>query len=56
MNTKIIAISLDEDKTAYQTAIANLINLSHYCDFKKWDSKAVADYYVYGTPHFFCFG
>jgi thiol-disulfide isomerase/thioredoxin len=52
-NTKVVAISLDEDKTAYQTAIANFSNLSHYCDFKKWDSKAVADYYVYGTPTFF---
>ena len=51
--TKVIAISLDEDKTAYQTTIANFTNLSHYCDFKKWDSKAVADYYVYGTPTFF---
>jgi thiol-disulfide isomerase/thioredoxin len=51
--TKVVAISLDEDKTAYQTAIANFGNLSHYCDFKKWDSKAVADYYVYGTPTFF---
>lgn len=52
-NTKVVAISLDEDKTAYQTAIANFTNLSHYCDFKKWDSKSVADYYVYGTPTFF---
>ncbi|MFC3813266.1 TlpA family protein disulfide reductase [Lacihabitans lacunae] len=51
-NTKVIAISLDEDKTAYETAIANFTNLSHYCDFKKWNSKAVADYYVYGTPTF----
>lgn len=51
--TKVVAISLDEDKTAYENAIANFTNLSHYCDFKKWDSKAVADYYVYGTPTFF---
>jgi thiol-disulfide isomerase/thioredoxin len=50
---KVIAISLDEDKTAYQTAITNFTNLLHYCDLKKWNSKAVADYYVYGTPTFF---
>lgn len=53
LNTQVIAISLDEDKTAYKSAIANFGNLSHYCDFKKWDTKAVADYYVYGTPTFF---
>jgi hypothetical protein len=21
-----------------------------YCDFKKWESKVVQDYYVFGTP------
>ena len=51
-NTKVIAISLDEDKTAYENAISNFTNLSHYCDFKKWNSKAVKDYYIYGTPTF----
>jgi len=51
-NTKVIAISLDEDKTAYETAIQPFNNLLHSCDFKKWNGKAVKDYYVYGTPTF----
>lgn len=51
-STKVIAISLDEDKTAYETAIQKLPLLIHDCDFKKWEGKAVTDYYVYGTPTF----
>ena len=48
--TKVVAISLDDDKTAYETAIQKFPSFIHDCDFKKWDGKAVNDYYVYGTP------
>jgi thiol-disulfide isomerase/thioredoxin len=51
-NTKVVAISLDEDKTAYESTIKNFPNLLHHCDFKKWESPAVKDYYIYGTPTF----
>jgi thiol-disulfide isomerase/thioredoxin len=51
-NTKVVAISLDEDQEAYQKTIKMLPNIFHNCDFKKWDSKAVSDYFVYGTPTF----
>ena len=51
-NTKVVAISLDEDKTAYDTAIEQLPNLMHSTDLKKWEGQAVQDYYVYGTPTF----
>lgn len=50
--TKVVAISLDEDKTAYETAIAQFPAFIHDTDLKKWDGKAVTDYYVYGTPTF----
>ena len=50
--TKVIAISLDEDKTAYEIAIAQFPALIHDTDLKKWEGKAVTDYYVYGTPTF----
>lgn len=50
--TKVVAISLDEDKTAYETAIQKFPALIHDCDFKKWEGNAVNDYFVYGTPTF----
>jgi thiol-disulfide isomerase/thioredoxin len=50
--TKVVAISLDDDKMAYETAIQKFPALIHDCDFKKWDGKAVNDYYVFGTPTF----
>jgi thiol-disulfide isomerase/thioredoxin len=50
--TKIVAISLDDDKVAYDSAIAKFSALIHDTDLKKWDGKAVTDYYVYGTPTF----
>ena len=49
-NTKVVAISLDEDKTIYETTIKLFPNVFHDCDLKKWQGKAVNDYYVYGTP------
>lgn len=51
-NISIVAISLDEDESAYKEVIKNYPNLIHSCDFKKWKGKIVEDYYVYGTPTF----
>ena len=51
-NTKVIAISLDEDQTAYETAIKQYPNLYHNTDLKKWKGNAVNDYFIYGTPTF----
>jgi thiol-disulfide isomerase/thioredoxin len=50
--TKVVAISLDEDKVAYENAIKQFPALLHDTDLKKWEGKAVKDYYVYGTPTF----
>lgn len=51
-NTKVVAISLDEDQTAYETTIQQFPNIFHNTDLKKWEGKAVNDYFVYGTPTF----
>jgi thiol-disulfide isomerase/thioredoxin len=49
---KVVAISLDDDQMAYEAAIQKYPNIFHTTDLKKWDSKAVSDYYIYGTPTF----
>ena len=51
-DTKVVAISLDDNKTEYEEAIKRLPNLMHHTDLKKWNGQAVKDYYVYGTPTF----
>lgn len=52
MDTKVIAISLDDNKAEYDLARKQLPNLSHHTDLKKWNGKAAKDYFVYGTPTF----
>jgi thiol-disulfide isomerase/thioredoxin len=52
LDTKVIAISLDDNKAEYDLAIKQLPNLSHHTDLKKWNGKAAKDYFVYGTPTF----
>ena len=47
-----VAVSLDDDQTAYEQAIKKYPNLYHTCDFKKWKGKTVNDYYIYGSPTF----
>ncbi len=49
---KVIAISLDEDRAAYNSSIQKYPNLTFLCDFKKWDTPAAQEYFVYGTPSF----
>lgn len=48
--TKVIAISLDGDTVAYKKAIRDLPDITHTCDFKRWDGQAVKDYFIFGTP------
>lgn len=51
-NVKVVAISLDDDAVAYQNASAIFPNFITYCDFKKWSSAPVEDYYIAATPTF----
>lgn len=46
---EVIFISLDEDNAMFQKFTANFPFLS-ICDFKKWKSKVVNDYFVFATP------
>ena len=50
---KVVAVSLDDDKNTYETAIAPLSNLLHSCDFLKFEGKAAKDFYIVATPSFF---
>lgn len=50
--TQVVAISLDDDPKTYREAIKAYPNLMHHSDLKRWEGKAVKDYYIYGTPSF----
>ena len=46
---EVVFVSLDETQEAYRDFVKNFPFIST-CDFKKWDSPIVNDYYVFGTP------
>ncbi len=48
----VVAVSLDEDSTAYQQALKQYSGMTHTCDYLKWKGKAVTDYYVVASPTF----
>jgi thiol-disulfide isomerase/thioredoxin len=49
---EIVYISLDTDKSTFEkTATSN--PFLTYCDYKKWDSPIVKNYFVFGTPTIF---
>jgi thiol-disulfide isomerase/thioredoxin len=49
----VLAISLDEDYTAFQNAIKDFPDMMHYCDLQKWNGDIVKNYFVAATPSFF---
>ena len=46
---EVVFVSLDDDKEICQNFIKPFPFIST-CDFQKWDSKIVKDYYVFATP------
>lgn len=46
---EVIYISLDTEQALFEQTVGTYPFFT-YCDFKKWDSKVVQDYYVFGTP------
>ena len=46
---EVIYISLDTDQPAFEKSVFSYPFIT-YCDFKKWESQVVKDYYVFGTP------
>lgn len=49
---EIVLISLDTEKDKY-AAFTKDFPWINSCDYQKWDSKAVRDYYVFATPTMF---
>jgi thiol-disulfide isomerase/thioredoxin len=49
---EVVFISLDMEEKEFADFVKNYPFLS-FCDFKKWESKPVQDYYVFGTPTLF---
>ena len=49
---EIVFISLDTEKDKY-AAFTKDFPWINSCDYQKWDSKAVRDFYVFGTPTMF---
>lgn len=49
---EVVLITLDDLPKEHEPFTRNL-PFPHYCDFRKWDSQPVKDYYVFGTPTFF---
>lgn len=52
LGVEVVYISLDTDKQAFEQA-AKAYPFLAYCDYKKWDTQAAKDYYVFGTPTFY---
>jgi thiol-disulfide isomerase/thioredoxin len=51
-NLKVIAVSLDTDKTVYEETIKKFPSLIHTCDYKGWNTEAATKYYIAATPTF----
>jgi thiol-disulfide isomerase/thioredoxin len=49
---EVVFISLDEDTKSFMD-FTSKFPFSAYCDLKKWNSKNVANYYVFATPTMF---
>ena len=48
----MVFVSLDTDKTKFKgfTSVFPFVSM---CDYQKWETKAVNDYYVFATPTLF---
>lgn len=49
---EVVYISLDTETAAFEQSLKTL-PFFVYCDYKKWESTIVKDYYVFGTPTFY---
>lgn len=52
LGIEVVYISLDSDKAAFEQAVKSYPFIA-YCDYNKWESTPVKDYYVFGTPTFY---
>jgi thiol-disulfide isomerase/thioredoxin len=51
-NIQVVLISLDDDSVSFNNFTRDLPFIS-YCDYAKWSSKIVNDYFVFSTPVMF---
>jgi len=49
---EVVFVSLDTDSIEFQQTVKQYPFFT-YCDFKKWESPVVQDYFVFGTPTMF---
>jgi len=49
---EVVFISLDESAASFEEFVRSFPFIS-YCDYEKWNSAVVQDYYVFGTPTMF---
>jgi hypothetical protein len=49
---EVLFISMDTDKTLFDKFVKDFPFVSN-CDYKKWDTKAAQDYYVFASPTLF---
>ncbi|HUX97317.1 MAG TPA: TlpA disulfide reductase family protein [Bacteroidales bacterium] len=49
---EVVFISLDTDKTIFK-GFSSIFPFVSICDYKKWNTEAVNDYYVFATPTLF---
>ena len=52
LGIEVVYISLDSDRAAFEQAVKSYPFIA-YCDYNKWESIPVKDYYVFGTPTFY---
>ncbi|MGO4819255.1 peroxiredoxin family protein [Flavobacterium sp. W22_SRS_FP1] len=46
---EVVFVSLDENKDLFES-FASILPFISICDYQKWESPIVKDYYVFGTP------
>jgi thiol-disulfide isomerase/thioredoxin len=46
---EVVFVSLDENKELFKN-FTSIFPFISFCDYQKWNSTAVQDYYVFGTP------
>lgn len=49
---EVVSVSLDTNRQSFLSTSAGYEWYS-YCDFKKWESKPVKDYFVFSTPSYY---
>ncbi|NBU36055.1 MAG: AhpC/TSA family protein [Bacteroidetes bacterium] len=54
-NWAVVAVSVDDDKEAFEKVMKEYPMFRHYCDLQKWKSQPVMDYHINATPSFFMF-